>query len=108
MFQIRAPIDHDTMALLPPPASPCSLSSFIPPPPSLALKSTTSLALPKRRRSLCAASWQEVRSLSPTRFPFPHCDYHFTADVIVPLKSEACGSGGILGGSIHRRESHSQ
>ncbi|KAL6176250.1 hypothetical protein ACLB2K_052885 [Fragaria x ananassa] len=51
---------HDTMALLPPPASPCFLSSFIPRPPSLTLKSTTSLACPKRRRSLCTASWQEL------------------------------------------------
>nr|XP_011464998.1 PREDICTED: chlorophyll a-b binding protein 5, chloroplastic isoform X4 [Fragaria vesca subsp. vesca] len=48
------------MALLPPPASPCFLSSFIPRPPSLTLKSTTSLAFPKRRRSLCTASWQEL------------------------------------------------
>ncbi|XP_061989060.1 chlorophyll a-b binding protein 7, chloroplastic isoform X2 [Rosa rugosa] len=48
------------MALLPPPASPSSLASFISRPPSLARKSTTNLTFPKRRRSVCTASWQEL------------------------------------------------
>ena len=69
------------MALLPPPASLSSLT-----PPSLALKSTTNFAFPKRRRSLCTASWQEVCS-DPHSLSLPIVIFTpSTADVIVPLK----------------------
>ncbi|ONI05346.1 hypothetical protein PRUPE_5G002700 [Prunus persica] len=48
------------MALLQPRASPCSVSSFIHHPHSLALKSPTNLTFTKPRSSVCKASWQEL------------------------------------------------
>ncbi|BFG30491.1 hypothetical protein CerSpe_167650 [Prunus speciosa] len=50
------------MALLQPRvvASPCSVSSFIHHPHSLALKSSTNLTFTKPRSSVCKASWQEL------------------------------------------------